>query len=1365
MSRFLALCFFCFAFVFPIQAQNIRPEVVSPHVSPSLKFTENNGQWQSHILFKSTLDGGALYLEKDGVTFDFYDKKKFRELHHGGILKSKYKDLTIQCHAYKMQFLNCNTNIRVEKFQMGSDYENFFVGNDENKWKGNVRNYHEVWLKNLYNGIDYEVITSISGIKYNYHVKTGANPDDIKVVYKGIKSLKIKEGALIIDLEVNGVKEQKPYAYQIIHGKLIQVKCLYSYKNKILGFNFPNGYDKDYELIIDPVLIFAAQSGSNADNFGMTATFDAAGNLYAGGTAYGNGYPVTLGAYQTSFAGPVFSNGFGTDVVITKYNSTGNSLIYSTYIGGNQYEVVSSMIVDNSNNLCFYGATGSNNFPTTSNAFDNTFNGGQALNFVLNGTSFNNGTDIFVSKLNSSGTSLLASTYIGGSGNDGVNHVNHVTTFTLNNGFILTEFYLDSLQNNYGDQYRGEIQVDLGNNIYIASSTRSSNFPTLNAFDNTLGGKQDAVVVKFNSNLSQLVYSTYLGGSSNDCGNSLIVNNAMEVYVTGGTCSPNFPIVSGGHSTVYNGGNADGFITRLSNTGSTVLNSTFIGTSVYDQSYFIQTDKYNNILVYGQSLGNIPVVNSGTIVPFSVSGTHQFISRYNSQLSIRNMSTVFGYYQNRIDISPCAFSVDKCNNLYLSGWGGNIIPVPTSTIMQNMPLFQPTQSTTDGHDFYFMGLDSNFVLKYGSYFGGNQSEEHVDGGTSRFDARGKIYQSACAGCGANDDWPVTPGAWPNSPGNPNYSGNCNNGVVKLDFQLQITLSTINTSTLGGCAPYAATFTNVSVPSNPGASYVWYMGNGLTFTNVVSPTATYTSPGVYTVALVTNDNLTCNKKDSSIIFVTVYQPPQINIITSFNPCTSTVALSGSASGSLIANPYTWNLGDGSPTTAVSSVNHTYTNNGTYTVTFTAKDVLGCVSSKSATLSIFNFTSSVSNTPSVCFGSTTTLNASGGTSYNWSPAISLNNPNVSNPISTPTVSTIYTVNIINNSTGANCSKIYTTQLEVKPSPTANFIFTLNPCGGGASFTDLSQNNIVSWNWILSSTKTSTVQNPYYFYPNGGTFTISLTTTNNSGCKDKKEVELKIEEPPPVTVNKDAQVCFGTKVQLSASGGVLYEWFPKKYLDVYDQPTAIADPLTSIEYSVAITTTGSVNGKSCNFILTTFVQVDRISVTPISANANPATVIVGDSTNLSYIGEPGANVLWLPANLVVPNNKYNAKAGPNKATTYTVLISRGVCSDNLEVSVEAFTNGCIDKDTYIPNTFTPNGDGENDVLYVRGIKVTETYFAVYNRWGELVFETNDKNKGWDGKYKGKLSESGVFGWYLKVKCVNGQESFKKGNVTLVR
>ena len=1337
--------------------------IVLPKVSPTLKFTENKGQWDNPILFKAQLDGGVMFIEKTGLTFNLYDKKKYRALHHGGILKGTYKDLNLAAQAYKISFEGASQPSSVEKAQAGSDYENYFLGNDQSKWASEVKNYHQVWLRNLYKGIDYEAITSNTGFKYNFHVNVHADPSLIRLKYQGVDKIKLKDGILYLKLEVNNVIEQKPYAYQLIHEKVKEVRCNYKLKDNVLSFDLPDGYDKNYELVIDPILAFAAQSGSTADNFGMTATYDTQGNLYSGGTAFNIGYPTTIGAYSIVFNGPTAQG--NTDVVITKYNSTGNALLFSTYLGGAGTEIVTSLIVDKNDNLCFYGATGSSNFPISTGAYDNSFNGGVPLSFVYNGTTFNSGTDIYIGKFNSAGSILLACTYFGGSDNDGVNHVNVLTPLPFPNSNIY-EYQTDSLQHNYGDQYRGEIQLDVSNNIYIASSTRSSDFPVLNAYDNSLGGKQDAVVAKFNSSLTQLVYSTYLGGNLNDCGNSLIVNNNSEIYVGGGTCSSDFPSMPGANSLTYNGGKTDGFLTHLNANGNGLLQSTFVGTNDYDQVYFVQSDVNNNIYVYGQSLGNMPVVNSATATVYSNPGTHQFITRYNNSLSTINMATVFGYKTTDIDISPAAFAVDKCSNIYLSGWGGGIIP-PYLTTMSNMPLAFPTQSTTDGHDFYLMGLTPNAAgLSYGSYFGGNLSEEHVDGGTSRFDPLGKIYQSVCAGCGGHDDFPVTPGAWPGTPGNPNHNtddNNCNNGVFKIDFQLLITVSTINSNTVAGCVPLTISFTNATAPTDPGSSFIWYLGDGTTNSTVINPVYTYTDAGTYVVSLVVFDPNSCDVKDSSSTFITVYPTPTVSFSFSLSPCSSSITTTNSSFGNFGNTPYIWNFGDGN-TSTLPAPDYFYPVSGNYTLSLTAIDQNGCSSVVSKSLAVLNFITNVTNLV-LCNGASSALNASGGTSYTWSPTTGLSTGSGPSPVAHPSVTTIYTLNIENNSLGYACLKTLTTQVQVNPSPTANFNFSINPCGGGTYFTDLSSPDVTNWYWQLSASQTSTVQNPYYFYQYGGNFNVRLTTSNSYGCTDTITKPISVPIPPFLSINSNTAVCKGSSVKLNASGGVSYIWTPTVSLDDYLSDSPNASPQTNTEYSVLVTTSNYANGKPCQFLLTTFVGISLLSSVPVSAQANPTLIITGNSTTLTYIGDPGALVTWYPAGSTSPSTGYTVSASPNQPTTYTAIASSGACRQSAQVLVDAYSDGCLDKDVFIPNTFTPNGDNQNDIFIARGLKIEDVYFAVYNRWGELMFETSDKSKGWDGNYKGKPAEVGVFGWYLKVKCINGAETFRKGNVTLIR
>jgi gliding motility-associated-like protein len=416
-------------------------------------------------------------------------------------------------------------------------------------------------------------------------------------------------------------------------------------------------------------------------------------------------------------------------------------------------------------------------------------------------------------------------------------------------------------------------------------------------------------------------------------------------------------------------------------------------------------------------------------------------------------------------------------------------------------------------------------------------------------------------------------------------------------------------------------------------------------------------------------------------------------------------------------------------------------------------------------VLNFVPGVINSGTICQGNSFQLMASGGTSYQWWPVEELNNPASYSAVTSPSANVIFTVEINNNSFGFSCSRQLTTSVHVNPKPTAAFDFTTNPCGGGVSFFDRSFDEVVSWQWNLAPAETRTIANPYHFYKNGGTFTVSLVATNIHSCSDEIRQIIQVGVPPAIAVNSGTAICFGDSVQLNASGGIGYAWSPLSGLDHGGIASPIASPTVSTEYSVVITTTLVVNNEACKFLLTTGVRVDRLSVAVPVAKAFPPVISDGEQSTLVYSGDPGASVTWFPLASTLPGSGYTVVARPLKPTTYTAVAQKGVCRHDITVYVEVHTKGCLPDDAFLPNTFTPNGDGQNDVFRVQGVKLSEVYFAVYNRWGEKVYETSDKAGAWDGSYRGKELDAGVFGYYVEFGCLNGGKAMKKGNVTLVR
>lgn len=855
----------------------------------AIDFVENKGQWIEGVQYKAEIPGANLWLSSTSFTFDFYSQEDMRVMHQKMHDKSNVglENLIVRRHTYKVSFIGANPEMNYIGRKKSSTYHNYFLGNDKSKWASNVSLNKEVFGTDLYDGIDIENYSNNGNFKYNFIVHPGADPSQIKLEYVDAE-MKLQYKQLKLDLSVGVVFEKEPIAYQIIDGKKKNIRCNYRVEENIVSFEFPKGYDDNYALIIDPELIFSTYTGSLADNWGFTATYDENGNLYGGGIVFSTGYPTTTGAFDQIF------NGGGQDIGITKYTSDGSDLIYSTYLGGEDNESPHSLMVDSEENLIVMGSTKSTDFPTTVGAYDETYNGGDK--------------DIIITKFNSDGTDLLASTFLGGNDLDG------------------ELFFTSSLKHNYGDEARGEVFIDADDKIYIASVTQSADFPTtLLSEEQTYQGGHDAVVVAFPPTLDSLLFSTYIGGNQDDAAYSIKKKESL-IVVVGGTASSNFPSTSGALNPNYLGGSTDGFVLSLDSNGS-IYNSSFIGTNAYDQAYFVEIDPEFHIFLTGQTEGTYPV-SAGV---YSNANGSQFVQEMSSELSQSILSTVFGTGGAGIDISPTAFLVDQCDHVYISGWGG-IQGTGSTTGMPITP--DAFQSTTDGNDFYFIVFGSNFNdLLYATYFGGNGTGEHVDGGTSRFDDDGIIYQAVCAGCGGSDAFPTTSGAWSQTNG----STNCNLGTLKMEFDFQgiSADANVNDSTFCEDPPFYVPFygSGEDIPY-----HFWDFGDGET-SNLPDPVHEYQEAGIYNITYIVIDSNTCNISDTAYASIEVIQKEEFSMEWESTPpslCEDTLfvemAFTGTGADSLI-----WDMGDGTIIYNEWTVTHTYYIPGVYVATLTAFDL--------------------------------------------------------------------------------------------------------------------------------------------------------------------------------------------------------------------------------------------------------------------------------------------------------------------------------------------------------------------------------------------------------------------------------------------
>ncbi len=1455
-------------------------------------FKENKGQWASHILYKADLKSGALFIEKEGITYNLFNAQSFVGAHKHQLDASKIEKLRF--HGLKMLFRSPQKTATVESYQKSRQYFNYFTGKNPEKWQAKVPAYNEILYRNIFNGIDFKLTYTQSELEYTYKVNPYADPAQIVVSYAGAGKLFIdRNGNLHITNSIEDFIEEKPYAYQRINNQKVEVSCAFELLNDST-FSFRLGkYNPAYPLIIDPVLVFCSYSGSTADNFGMTATPGTDGSFYAGGTTFNIGYPTTLGAYDVNFHGtPAYGI---TDVVITRYDSAGSSLIYSTYLGGIQAETVHSMIVNDSNELYIYGATGSADFPVTANAFDTVFNGGPYLFFVYNGTKFNNGTDMYVAHFSADGSQLLNCTYLGGSDNDGVNH-------TFDSVLVSGNTYMhpyDTLQHNYGDQYRGEIFLDKSGNVYVASSTRSADFPIVNGFDNTLGGNQDGIIVKLDSSLSSVLFSSYIGGSLEDAGYSVKVDSAYNVYVCGGTVSPDFPVTSGVLSNTFNGGKADGYIVKIDSSGNNILAATYIGTTAYDQCYFIDLDYFGNVYTVGQTKGAMPI----TAGVYNNPGSSIFIQKLQNDFSALYFSTVVGNGSTVADFSPTAFLVDRCENIYLSGWGGNIL---TSNTLTGMPLTSNAfQTTTDGYNFYFMVLKRDAAgLIYGSYFGGNISREHVDGGTSRFDKNGIIYQSICAGCGRNSDLPTTPGAWSQT----NNSNNCNNGTVKFDFEI-IPKAAFQPSSTSGCAPLTVTFSNLA---SSGDAYFWDFGNGDTTSTEFNPVRTFSTPGNYQVTLIVTDSI-CRIKDTAIQTITVYAPVTVNAGNDTVLCDTLIRLTATSSGG--ANQFIWSSNNLFTDTLNSNLSDS-------TLQYFIPDSMWlyvnayngfCSNIDSVYIRViipkFNLSTGCNDTTLI---TAQIIGDTSGLQYMWQPPVNIiggqGTPQLQ--VLNPSVGNIYTLTVTNS---LNCS--YTDSIAVYPLVTTNSGPDIATCDtvtltaastGGANqfiwssnnlFTDTLNSNLSdstlqyfttdsTWVYLLATngfcSDTDSVYISTLFTPFSLSFTCSdttlitaqingdttglqytwqppvniiggqgtpqlqvlnpsvgqfyyLTVTNPANCSltDSIAVSPNVQ----VDAGANATTCDSTVVTATATGNVsgyvwsssntfsdtlsltntltftdttgiywLYVYAGNGFCDNYDsvqveillntpftlqtecmgdtlsvkalllpgqytyvwQPDSLifsgqgTDEVLLFPDSTVWVTLTVTNTYGCAFTDSVLVQTTGLSAADFTINAQDDTVLLGNSTVITVLPEGDFSYTWMPVNAT----GNTVEVTPKSTTTYWVTISDSLgCSYRKQITIYAVDVICEEPYIYIPNAFTPNGDGKNDVLYLRGEYIDEMDLKIFDRWGELVFETDKPSVGWDGTYKGEPVEPAVFVYHLRVICWGGTEFFKKGNITVIR
>ncbi len=652
-------------------------------------FIANEGQIDRRVRFYAQTFGGKFYLTEGGelvYTFAIPDTREKIGRHPKALRPTRILSLREQ--------LIGASQVSLQGIDRAPAKINYFTGSDRSNWKTNIPTYNTVSLGNVYEGIGLSLKAYGDNVEKIFTVQPGADFSQIKLQIEGAADLKINnQGELEINSPQGAIRFSKPLAYQEKNGQRQPVQVAYLVQDNAYGFKV-TGHDPDLPLVIDPCLSYATYLGGAGEDGAFAVAADAGGNAYVAGFTLSADFPFLAGDQQ-DIAGNY-------DGFVTKFDRYGE-MIYSTYLGGELDDLIYAIAVDAEGSAYVTGETGSKRFPVRS-YYDRKIGGN---------------SDLFVTKFDQYGE-MIYSTYLGGGGPetgyaiavdaDGFAYVAGATqssnfpvtpeaysTTAGNVDAFVTKLnqagndreYSTILGGSGADFIRG-IAIDQSGNAYVTGQTASTNFSiTTGALDTDLGGPLDAFVAKLNPAASDLVYSTYLGGSDEDIGNAIAVDSSGNAYVAGQTLSGNFPI-SNAYQNSINGG-WDAFVTKLDANGTLLYYSTYLGGILDDEAYGIAINEEGDPLgafayVTGETLSeNFPVFDDLQAYGGLRGGIDAFLSKLNSAGSDLLYSTLLG---GSADDVSYGIAVDNNENAYIAGY----------TYSDNFPVTSPTYQNTNMGD-------------------------------------------------------------------------------------------------------------------------------------------------------------------------------------------------------------------------------------------------------------------------------------------------------------------------------------------------------------------------------------------------------------------------------------------------------------------------------------------------------------------------------------------------------------------------------------------------------------------------------------------------------------------------------------------
>jgi len=633
-----------------------------------LAFEANQGQLDPHVKFVSRGAGYSLFLTPTETVMTLRRPSRGEPSSRGTRALPSQEEKSA---VLRMKLVGANAETQVFGQDELPGKSNYFRGNDPTKWRSSVPQYARVRYTNVYPGMDLAYYGNQRELEYDFVLRPGADPGQIRLRIEGAKRLRLEHGDLVLSRSEGKVLLRHPHIYQVANGKRRVIHGHYVVNNKNeVGFRVAS-YDRARTLVIDPVLAYSTYVGGSKEESGASIAVDSAGNAYITGQDRGSTDFPTENPIQSTYGG-----GF-TDAFVTKINADGSAAVYSTYLGGSQNDTGEGIAVDSAGNAYLTGQTDSNDFPLVN-----------AIQAVPSGNSTG-----FVTKINAAGNALVYSTFLGGTGGDNGSRIAvdsaanvYVTGYTLSTDFPIVNaiqptfggglldsfvtkinaagnaFVYSTYLGGSGDDVGTGIAVNSTGKVYLTGVTTSINFPTVNAIQPTLHSPYgNAFVTKINAGGTALVYSTYLGGSSSEDGEGIAVDPGGNVYVAGGTTSADFPIVNA-IQPVLNGF-GDAFVTKINPAGSALLYSTYLGGSNGEGARGIASDSAGNAYVTGITESpDFPTLNA--IQPAYAGNRDLFVTSINAAGTAFIYSTYLGANK---DDEANAIALDSAGSAYVVG--------------------------------------------------------------------------------------------------------------------------------------------------------------------------------------------------------------------------------------------------------------------------------------------------------------------------------------------------------------------------------------------------------------------------------------------------------------------------------------------------------------------------------------------------------------------------------------------------------------------------------------------------------------------------------------------------------------------------